>query len=74
MKQINLFQLALCFSPTSEPDAAESEVEYWIKARRLIFMRCLSHWDQPKPEEHRRNHERWLQRRVYELGGLEAVW
>lgn len=67
-------QLDLCFSPMRMPEVAEPVVEHWVKARRLIFMRCLSHWDLPKPEEHRRNHERWLQLRVFELGGLGAAW
>lgn len=71
-RQANPNQFDLCFAQAVEPVATEPAP--WVKERRSIFIRCLAHWDEPKPDEHKRNHAKWLQLRVFELGGLGAAW
>lgn len=77
MKRQNPSQLDLCFSPAAEPVETEPEgvgIKPWVKERRSIFIRCLAHWDKPKTDKEKSNHSAWLQRRVFELGGLSAAW
>jgi hypothetical protein len=67
-RQANPNQLNLCFAQAVEPVAP------WMVTRRLIFIRCLAHWDKPKTDQHRHNHAQWLRSRLFDLGGLAAAW